>query len=261
MMSKNQRTHLLLHLIGLLPMPVLAQKTPAWQHLSSSTGQLPPPGAATQQTASLVADLDKNGVADFVIGARKATPVLVWYRKLPTGWNRTVIEKEMLPIEAGGASYDIDRDGDDDIVFGGDYQSNQLWWWENPYPNFDSTQTWKRHTIKRDGRTQHHDQLFADLKGTSHPQLIFWNQGSKTLTIADIPTNPGQTEQWPFTTIFNGNGGNVKYPEGLANADIDADGKTDLLAGNYWFKHLTGNEFQATRTLPTKTRWGAGLAR
>lgn len=33
-----------------------------------------------------------------------------------------------------------------------------------------------------------------------------------------------------------------KCPEGLAAADIDADGKVDLLAGNYWFKHQGGED-------------------
>ena len=34
---------------------------PKWQHLSSSTGDLPVPGPSTEQTGALVADLDKDG--------------------------------------------------------------------------------------------------------------------------------------------------------------------------------------------------------
>ena len=44
----------------------------------------------------------------------------MWYRCIPTGWDQYIIEKEILTIEAGGAVYDIDGDGDPDGVFGGD---------------------------------------------------------------------------------------------------------------------------------------------
>jgi hypothetical protein len=41
-----------------------------------------------------------------------------------------VIDPAFLTVEAGGAAYDIDGEGDLGIVFGGDSQSNELWWWE-----------------------------------------------------------------------------------------------------------------------------------
>ena len=90
-----------------------------------------------------------------------------------------MIETNFLTIEAGGAVYDIDGDGDPDLVFGGDWQSNEVWWWENPYPNFDPAIPWKRHTIKKGAATQHHDQIFGDFLATGKPQLAFWNQGAK----------------------------------------------------------------------------------
>ena len=37
------------------------------------------------------------------------------------------------------------------------------------------------------------------------------------------------------------------YAEGVAAADIDGDGKLDILAGNFWFKHIEGNTFKAIR--------------
>lgn len=220
------------------------QKKIEWVRLSSKDGKLPPPGASNQQTGSHVADLDGDGVNDFVLSFRKVAPALVWYRRHSSGWERYVIESEFLTVEAGGASYDIDSDGDLDLVFGNDAQGDKLWWWENPSPHFDPNVSWKRRLIKSGGARQHHDQVFADVKGAGRPQLIFWNQGAKTIFIADIPANPRATEPWPMTAIFSGSAGErgdqsggFKYPEGLAVADIDADGKLDLLAGNYWFKH------------------------
>ena len=157
---------------------------------------------------------------------------------------------DFLTVEAGGAAYDIDGDGDLDIVFGGDYQSNELWWWENPYPHFDSDIPWKRHIIKKGGANQHHDQIFADFKGTGKPQLAFWNQGAKTLYLAEIPANPRSDAPWPLETIFSGNAGEetnnaAKYAEGIDAFDVDGDGRVDLLAGNSWFKYDGNGKFRA----------------
>ena len=161
-----------------------------WLHLSSRHGDLPVPTTSHQQTAALVADLDKDGLNDFVLAFREKGPALVWYRRTKTGWDRYVIEKDYLPIEAGGAVCDIDGDGYPDLVFGGDYQSNQVWWWRNPGKDWKPDVPWERHTIKKTGATQHHDQCFADFKGTGKPQLAFWNQQAKTLFVADIPAHP-----------------------------------------------------------------------
>jgi sugar phosphate isomerase/epimerase len=221
--------------------------------LSSRTQDLPAPGTSREQTGMLAAHLDPDSPAtDFVMSFRVTGPALVWYRRVPTGWLRYPIEPEFLKIEAGGAAYDIDGDGDLDIVFGNDWQGNKLWWWENPYPNYDPSVPWKRHVIKSDGANQHHDQVFADIKGAGKPQLVFWNQQAKAIYLADIPNDPRHTEPWPYVEIFNGNAGEGKngaalYAEGMDAYDIDGDGKVDLLAGNYWFHHEGGNRFRPIR--------------
>jgi VCBS repeat protein len=220
-----------------------------WKHLSSATGDLPVPGTSTEQTGALVADLDKDGTNDFVISFRKVAPALVWYRRTGTGWDRYVIDPSFLTVEAGGAVYDIDGDGDLDIVFGGDWQSDEVWWWENPYPHFDPNTPWKRHIIKKGGATQHHDQAFGDFLGTGKSQLAFWNQGAKKIFLAEIPPDPRHAETWELTEIFSGEAGEAgktefKYAEGMAAYDIDGDGKVDLLAGNLWFKHRGGKKFE-----------------
>jgi hypothetical protein len=221
---------------------------PAWRNLSSSRGELPIPGRSTQQTGAVVADFDKDGVTDFVLSFRQVAPALVWYRRRADGWDRFVIEKDYLTIEAGGAVYDIDRDGDLDVVFGGDYQSSDVWWWENPFPDFKPDVPWRRHGIKKGGKTQHHDQIFGDFMGTGEAQLAFWNQGAKTIFLAEIPDNPRQSDTWPAAPIFSGTAGEAvdqgaKYAEGMAAGDIDGDGQTDLLAGIYWFKHVAKSKF------------------
>ena len=136
-----------------------------WEHLSSVNGDLPVPNQGNQQTATIVMDVDRNGVNDFIITERTKAPSVVWYQRIDAGWERFVIEKEALTIEAGSTYTDIDGDGDIDIVFGGDGQSNQVWWWENPYPNYNKDKAWTRRLIKDSGANKHHDQIFGDFDG------------------------------------------------------------------------------------------------
>jgi hypothetical protein len=220
-----------------------------WLHFSSRHGDLPVPSTSRQQTAAMVADLDKDGLNDFVLAFREKGPAIVGYRRTKSGWDRYVIEKDYLTIEAGGAVWDIDGDGYPDLVFGGDWQSNQVWWWRNPGKDWKPDVPWQRYTIKKSGATQHHDQCVADLKSTGKPQLAYWNQGAKTLFVADIPAKPREVDQWPAEQVFSGSAGERPgtYAEGLSAYDIDGDGRPELLAGNYMFKYEVQRGWSATK--------------
>ena len=214
-----------------------------WTHQSSQTGELPKPGISKQQTASLILDADRDGVNDFVIASRQQGTSIVWYRRVNDGWQKYVVESETLPIEAGGTFYDLDLDGDLDLIFGGDSSSNQMWWWENPYPNYQPDRAWQRRIIKNSGGKQHHDQIVGDFDGDGAVELVFWNQKAENkqskLFIAELPTNLQQTEPWSYSEIF----ATETKSEGLAKADLDGDGKTDIIAGGHWFKHQSNQQY------------------
>ncbi|MCS7304333.1 MAG: VCBS repeat-containing protein [Thermoguttaceae bacterium] len=218
---------------------------PTWTYLSSALGNLPPPNTGTQQTACLVLDIDKDKIDDFVIAERTQSPSVVWYKYQGNRrWAKYVVELEPLHIEAGGDFCDIDADGDLDIVFTGDWQSDGVWWWENPYPQYLPDKPWKRRTIKSgDGARHQHDCRFGDFDGNGRKELVWWSQSAKKLFLAPIPDNPREAKSWSYVPIFSYTGS--LGHEGLDVADIDLDSKQDIVGAGYWFQHRQGHEFTA----------------
>lgn len=229
-----------------------------WQHFSSSDGTVPLRHAGTQQTASVLIDVNGDGIREFVIAERTMAPSVVLYMMEQGHWKTFVIDDRPLTIEAGGAVWDIDGDGDEDLVLGGDWQSKEIWWWENPHPDLNSKVPWKCHLIKNDGFAKHHDLLMGDFDGDGKGELVFWNQDNQSLCLAEIPDNPRTCGTWDYSPIYRYNSdsqmwqrGNEHAPsfkkvnehEGLCKCDINLDGTDDIVGGGYWFQHKEGKVY------------------
>ncbi|MDD5688212.1 MAG: FG-GAP-like repeat-containing protein [Elusimicrobia bacterium] len=230
---------------------ISAASTPTgFTKYSSKDGYIPLPGTG-EYTASLVLDIDNDGIDEPVVMERKAGPAIVWYKKNGNNWDKHVIESGIYPIEAGGTFADIDNDGDLDIFFTGDWTSNQAWWWENPGPqNVLTATSWKCHLVKSGDYNYQHDSAFGDFDGDGKLELAWFGRqegssGTSKLYLAKVPADAKtRTTAWPYDTIATKtNITDGKYWEGMVAADIDLDGKVDIVGGGGWWKYVSGIQY------------------
>jgi hypothetical protein len=84
----------------------------------------------------------------------------------------------------------------------GSGESNQIWWWENPYPDYSPSKQWKRNYIKKSGSSFHKDMSFGDFDGDGELELAFWNQGENALYIAESPDKIEKSDEWALKKIY-----------------------------------------------------------
>lgn len=197
-------------------------------------------------TFSNVGDINNDGLLDIVISGRNGK--MVWFENKGEDleWDMHLID-EVENMECGGSLYDLTGNGYLDIINGGDWRSDEIWWWENPG---NVNRKWEKRLIAKTSYTQFHDTIIGDITGDGTVSLIFDNQhainGTNIYRIP-LPEDPflspwqnieliatGKTEP----NIYRKEG--VQPEEGLAIGDIDGDGKNELVCGTCWYKYHDG---------------------
>jgi hypothetical protein len=172
-------------------------------------------------------DMNGDGRPDLLSGA-------YWYENPgPQGgeWKRHQYRAVEITGEfvsdCGEWAIDVNHDGAPDLVTVG-WQSDGLWWYENPKkPDV----MWQRHLIAHTMDTE--GGWMADLNGDGVPELALAHYGRTGVIWVDF--------SGPEPKVHHA-GGHDQDGHGIGIADIDGDGKNDLLTPFGWFKNIDANQ-------------------
>jgi len=191
---------------------------------------------ATENEAQLMADLDGDGMNEWVVNSwNKSNPMIVWrfVKSDPQPESKAAYRLEKVVISTasnqhGMGTGDINNDGRTDILIGSG-------WYEQPASN-PWGQTWAFHPdwniqgsipilvrdIDQDGKND-------VLIGAGHDYgLFFWKQ------IEPKADGSIQFEERMIDKSFS-------QPHALALADLDGDGADELISGKRYFAHNGGD--------------------
>jgi VCBS repeat protein len=193
-------------------------------------GELDNSAATAMNTLFTVGDVNQDGFVDILVSGRDGR--MAWFENPGRvgPWQRHFVDEAVEKLECGGLFYDLNGDRYPDLINGGDYRSDAVHWWENPGPKGGP---WTRRTLARTGSPQFHDELIGDVTGDGRQSLIFGNQGGRAIYWLPLPDDP--LAVWPEPRQIVADLG--AHEEGLALADLDGDGKNELIAGTYWYKY------------------------
>ena len=90
--------------------------------------------SSPMNTFLIAGDLNNNGLPDIVVSGRNGR--MAWFENPGPGrerqWRRHIMA-DVHNMECGGVLLDLDGDGYNDVVLGGDYRSGEMRWWQNPH--------------------------------------------------------------------------------------------------------------------------------
>lgn len=167
-----------------------------------------------------------------------------WYEN--PGWERHDVATAP-DLSVGGSYGDIDGDGRPELVIGQN-NGNELYWFDPPS---DPREPWDRYLIT-DRFKKYHDTAVADVDGDGADEVILLSQESQIVAYFDIPTNP-RVEPWPSADLHVI--AEELLVEGVAVADLDGDGETELVAGPNVFRRDGSPDVWKRQRIEGDWRW------
>ncbi len=193
-------------------------------------------GGSPMNTLFNVADLNGDGRLDLFTSGRNGR--MAWFENPGDmgEWTRHIVG-DVTYQECGGLAYPLLGDGRLHLINGSDAGADEVAWWENPGP---AGGPWRRRMIAKTGANQFHDELIGDVRNEGRDSMVFWNEGNASLFWLPLPDDP-RVSPWPgLERIADGMVEGTQPEEGLALADLDGDGRLELLAGTHWFHYAEG---------------------
>ncbi len=191
---------------------------------------------ALNPVSIVLSDLDNDGDED-LISASTFDQKIAWYEKID-GTNNVGLEN-IISTNVGGVryvfAYDLDQDGDSDVITCNHAGNGTLYWFENDgLGNFISEHLIFQHstTLERIN--------FADYNSDDKIDIVLFLEGEKLIYLKNLGSGNFDNE-----IVLTNNSDNILS---MVSPDLDNDGDIDILYSNgdngngqlYWLENLDG---------------------